>query len=73
MRRKGRAIVQVPLEDLLLFEPDTERGMLKIVLEGEQYPPWHPGELPMVILGGRWFSDEDLIVRLCDFIRKEGY
>jgi len=47
----GRAIIQIPLRDLVEFVRNDSKGIMEIVLEGDQYPRWHIGAEPVVIIG----------------------
>jgi len=59
----GRAVIQIPAEDVVGVYLDRKKEILEIIVKGESYPRWHPGMEPMVVLGanqlrkGRFISD----------------
>ena len=47
----GRAVIQIPTKDIVCIENNCRKGITEITLEGEQYPNWHVGTNPIVIIG----------------------
>ena len=65
--QKHRAVIQIPLDDIITMEDNVKRGIVEIVLEGDQYPNWHSGSEPMVIIGASAIKREEYIEYLCKY------
>jgi len=45
----GRLELRIPLTEVIIVEEDLRRGLLRVVVEGEEYPDWHVGNEVMAI------------------------
>jgi len=63
---KGRAIIQIPEDDIVDIAHNKTKGIIEIILEGDQYPGWCVGSDPMVILGASNLKDGEFIQRVVD-------
>lgn len=58
----GRALVRLPLNDIATTYRDEIRGVLQIVLKGDQYPNWAVGSEPKCIASLTNLLDVELAI-----------
>jgi len=45
----GRLELRIPLTEVVVVEEDLRRGVMRIVVEGEEYPSWYVGDEVMAM------------------------
>lgn len=61
---KGRAVIQIPADDIVDITHNSAKDIIEIILEGDQYPNWYVGCEPVVILGASNLLDGDYVRRV---------
>lgn len=59
----GRALVRLPLNDIVTTYRDEIKGIIEIVLEGDQYPKWSAGMEPFCIVSFTNLLDVELAIK----------
>jgi len=65
----GRLELRIPLTEVVVVEEDLRCGVMRIIVEGEEYPSWHVGDEIMAVRvdhGSSLFETGKLMLKMDD-------